>query len=273
MSQGAQARVKLTHRPNMASHEHSTGWGVSARNIFHKADEKLALASDALVSKLGSLKTAKRLSSMRGIRWTIAVTLVLCVFLALCQLGARLVGDEEDEDGDASGASYPSSRGPRKNSRGSPGRTQSEADSGVAREGSKLGTDLLDENSADPLLYAGEDGRIPELGRGRGVAVRSRGWAVKQGAPLQPLPPWRWQRIDPSCKVDSVVAPSTADAEVLPETWEAFQASGRSVVFPTLGRRAVGKTGSGGVFRLIITSFRFVQRRRAPAMCCRRCPS
>lgn len=62
-------------------------------------------------------------------------------------------------------------------------------------------------------------------------AERLRGWAITPGAPLNDIAPWRWRSIDPGCVVKRSAA-AARDAEVLPETWAAFQSSERRIVFP-----------------------------------------
>lgn len=217
---------RLTHR--VVAKMESLNWRASAREIFRSTDEQLASASAALVARVASPKVAKRVSSMRGLRWSVLSTIVACVLLTLWQFSAGLSGgglDDDETDLEAPGGFTPQRRRQR---------TQAEADAGASGSGKAWDVDVLDED--DPLLRIGEEGGGEEAAATRPSAIRSRGWAVTQGVPLKPLMSWRWHAMDPGCAIDRMAAPSAAYAELLPDSWEHFVASGRRIVFPPPGK-------------------------------------
>jgi hypothetical protein len=201
--------------------------------MFRSTDEHLASASAALVSSVASPKVAKKVSSMRGLRWSILITIVGCLLLAAWQLSTGLsAGGYDDEESDLEAPGGFSGGPPRRKPR-----TQEEADRGTASTSKAWDVDTIDDAFKNPASIVGEDsGEDSPEAASRPTAIRSRGWAVKQGVPLKPLASWRWRGLDPGCAVDRMAAPSAAYAELLPDTWEHFLSSGRRIVFPPPGK-------------------------------------
>lgn len=182
-------------------------------------------------------------SATRRLQWAVALALLLCVLLAL-RLVAVTNGEGFEEEEDAT--PIPSANVKQRKralepdvglSRMRGPRSQPDAELGVEPpQPPAQKPDPLDENSIDPLLLLMRGGGAKDSAAH--FAIRSRGWAVKQGVIPPELPPWRWEGMDSSCAIRHVEATAATHSEALPETWEAFSASGREVVFPLPVRQA-----------------------------------